>query len=82
MWFVYVLLCEDMSLYTGISDDPDARFRVHKEGKGSKYTRSHKPVRCIYLEEHLSKSLALKREYKIKSWNRDRKIRELGLKIT
>lgn len=80
MWHVYILLCEDSSLYTGISDDPDARFEVHKSGKGSKYTRSHKPTKQIYLEEVASRSEALKRELEIKSWTREKKIRELGLK--
>lgn len=81
MWFVYILLCEDNSLYTGISDDPDSRLEVHKSGKGSKYTRSHKPVKRIYLEKVNSKSEALKREIEIKSWQRKQKIRNLGLKI-
>lgn len=82
MWFVYILLCEDNSLYTGISDDPDARFQVHKSGKGSKYTRSHKPVKRVHLEEVASRSEALKRELEIKSWPRNRKIRELKIDLT
>jgi putative endonuclease len=82
MWFVYILLCEDSSLYTGISDDVLARFEAHRSGKGSKYTRSHKPIKIVYQEQLSSKSLALKRELEIKSWPRNRKIRELNLKIT
>ncbi len=81
MWFVYILLCEDSSLYAGISDDPEARLEVHLKGKGGKYTRSHKPVKRVYLEEVISRSEALKREFEIKSWSREKKIRELGLKI-
>ncbi|OGH19646.1 MAG: hypothetical protein A2868_04295 [Candidatus Levybacteria bacterium RIFCSPHIGHO2_01_FULL_40_15b] len=81
MWYVYVLLCSDDSLYTGSSNNPDARFEDHKNGKGGRYTRSHKPIKLLYTEEIESKSVALKRESEIKSWSRAEKIRILRLKI-
>lgn len=81
MWYVYVLLCEDGSLYTGSSNSPRERFVDHKNGKGGKYTRSHKPVKLLYIEQLESKSEALKREIEIKSWNREEKIKLLKLKI-
>ncbi len=79
MWYVYVLLCEDNSLYTGISPDPQKRFVEHKKGKGGAYTRSHKPLKIIYLEKADSKSSALKRESEIKGWSRIEKIHTLQL---
>lgn len=81
MWFVYMLLCKDGSFYTGVSDNPKQRFLDHKNGKGGRYTRSHKPTRIIYLEKLSSKSEALKRERKIKGWNRDKKIKILKLRV-
>lgn len=81
MWYVYILLCEDGSLYTGSSNDPEARFEHHKIGKGGRYTRSHKPVRQVYLEQLNSKSEALKREIQIKSWSRAKKIQTLSLNV-
>lgn len=81
MWFVYILLCSDGSFYTGSSNDLGKRFLEHKNGKGGRYTRSHKPVRVIYSEEFRTKSEALKREAEIKSWNRDKKIQALNLLI-
>ena len=81
MWYVYVLLCADNTLYTGSTNEPDQRFEKHKNGKGGKYTRSHKPLKRIYLEEFTSKSLALKREIEIKSWSRVNKIKNLKLSI-
>ncbi len=81
MWFVYILLCSDGSLYTGISNNLDVRFSEHKNGKGGRYTRSHKPVRRVYLEELNSRSEALKKESQIKSWSRKKKIRILKLDI-
>jgi putative endonuclease len=80
MWFLYILLCSDNSLYTGISTNPQRRFLDHKSGKGGRYTRSHKPVKIIYLEKLPDKSQALKRELQIKRWRRERKIKMLKLK--
>ncbi len=79
MWFVYILLCEDQSFYTGISNNVDRRYAQHKSGNGGKYTRSHKPIKLVYQEELISRSDALKREAEIKSWSRDRKIKDLRL---
>ncbi|OGG25749.1 hypothetical protein A2960_05380 [Candidatus Gottesmanbacteria bacterium RIFCSPLOWO2_01_FULL_39_12b] len=80
MWFVYVLLCSNQSLYTGITKDPKQRFLEHINGKGGRYTRSHKPVKIVYKEESSTKSEALKREKQIKGWSRLEKIRNLNLK--
>jgi len=82
MWFVYILLCSDNSLYTGYSPDPKKRFLEHKRGKGGKYTRSHKPLKIIYTEEFATKSEALKREIEIKSWPRRKKITILKLSLS
>ena len=79
-WFVYVLLCNDQSLYTGISNNPQQRLVEHQNAKGGRYTRSHKSVKIVYQEQFSSKSAALKREAEIKSWDRKKKI--VQLKIT
>ena len=81
MWFVYILLCEDHSLYTGYSDNPQKRFLEHKAGRGAKYTKSHKPLKLLYTETYASKSEALKREIEIKSWSRQQKIARLNLAV-
>jgi len=81
MWYVYILLCSDGSLYTGSSNNPDVRFSEHKNGKGGRYTRSHKPIKRVYLEELKSKSEALRRENQIKGWRREKKIRVLKIII-
>jgi len=59
MWFVYVLLCDGGSLYTGVSSDPQKRFLEHQTGKGARYTRMHKPQKIIHLEKFLTKGAAL-----------------------
>lgn len=79
MWFVYVLLCEDGSFYTGATNNLEERLVEHKLGKGGRYTRSHKIIKIIYSQEFSTKSKALKRESEIKSWSREKKIKILGL---
>lgn len=81
MWYVYVLLCADRSLYTGISLDLRRRFLDHKSGKGSRYTRMKIPKKFVYSEKCKSKSEALKREKQIKGWSRRKKIDMLRLDI-
>lgn len=72
--FVYIILCEDNSLYTGYSTDYKRRFNQHLVGKGAKYTKSHRPKEIIYIKEFTDKSLALKYEYKIKQLSKKDKI--------
>lgn len=81
MWIVYVLLCSDKSLYTGYTDNLEKRFVSHKEGKGAKYTKSHKPIKIVYSEIFEQKNDALKREAEIKKWERKDKIQRLGLSL-
>lgn len=82
MWFVYILLCADNSLYTGATNDLDKRFLKHKSGKGGNYTRSHMPLKIVNKENFATKSEALKREIEIKSWNRAKKIQTFNLDIS
>lgn len=77
MWFVYILLCGDGSFYTGISNNLKKRLLEHQSGQGSRYTRSHQPVKLIYQEKLSSYSAALRREMEIKKWSRERKMKTL-----
>lgn len=79
MWFVYILLCEDNSFYTGSTNNLEKRFLDHKAGKGGRYTRSHKPIEVIYSQQFNTRSESLKKEAEIKSWNREKKIKILNL---
>ena len=74
-WFTYIIECEDKSLYTGITNDLNRRFEEHSIGIGSKYTYSHKPVRILFSEEYKTRSEALKREWQIKGWSHDKKLK-------
>lgn len=79
MWYVYVLLCEDGSFYTGSTNNLENRFLDHQKGRGGRYTRSHQVVKMVYSETLSTKGEALKREWEIKSWKRGKKIKELKL---
>ena len=66
-WQVYIVLCSDNSLYTGITTDMERRFREHAEGRGAKYFRGRQPLRVIYLEQGHDQSSAARREARIKA---------------
>lgn len=65
-WQVYMILCSDNSLYTGITTDPARRLRQHASGRGAKYFRGRRPEKLLYLETGHSRSSAGRREAEIK----------------
>ena len=67
-------------MYCGISNDLKKRLIEHNSGKGAKYTRSRRPVVLGGVSPELTKSDALKLEYKIKQLPAQRKITELTRK--
>jgi putative endonuclease len=68
-YFVYVLLCEDGSFYTGYAGNLKARIKQHIAGNGARYTRLHRPKKLVYVEEFATRSEAIKRERMIKRLN-------------
>jgi putative endonuclease len=73
-WCVYMILCSDDSLYTGITTDMERRFKQHEEGRGAKYFRGRSPKQIVYLEQGLSRSSASRREIQIKNLSRSEKL--------
>jgi len=69
-WQVYIILCSDNSLYTGITTDIDRRFRQHGAARGAKYFRGRQPLQVVYLETGHSRSSAAAREAGIKAMSR------------
>jgi putative endonuclease len=72
-WFVYIVICQDSTFYTGITKAVAARISAHNAGKGAKYTRSRLPVELQYYEEYETESEARKREYELKHMTRSQK---------
>ncbi len=62
MFYVYILKCCDSSYYTGYTSNLNKRLKQHKNGIGSKYTKTRLPVELVYYEELDDKSFVIKRE--------------------
>lgn len=76
-WCVYILRCGDGTLYTGITNNLDARVVAHNAGKGAKYTKTRRPVTAVYSEPSEGRSGASKREYAVKRLTRAEKMQLL-----
>ncbi len=73
VWSLYILQCSDGSFYTGVTNDIDRRFRMHQDGKASRFTRTRRPVTLIYSETCGTRSQALTRECAVKALGRPAK---------
>jgi putative endonuclease len=78
VWYVYILRCRDGSLYTGATNDVDARIARHAAGSGARYTRSRLPVRLVHVERTAGRSAALRREAAVKRLTRAEKLALVG----
>lgn len=79
-WFVYIILCSDESLYTGITTDVERRFQEHLSQRGAKYFRGRDPVKVIYQESGHTRSSASIKEAQIKALPRKDKLLLLSTK--
>lgn len=46
-YFVYVLECENNSIYIGVAIDINKRFKQHIGGYAAKFTEENKPIKII-----------------------------------
>ena len=74
-YYIYVLLCEDGSYYTGYAKGIDLRVKQHRRGVGARYTKMHRPKRLVYAEEFDTIGEAMKREREIKHLSHEEKHR-------
>ncbi len=72
-WSVYMILCSDSSLYTGITTDVSRRFRQHADKKGAKYFRRCRPLQLVFVEEGHNRGSATQREAAIKKMKPEEK---------
>ncbi len=74
-YYVYIVECNDKTLYTGIATNIKRRLDEHNSSqKGAKYTRNRRPVKLMYKEELEDRSSASKREHTIKKLTREKKL--------
>jgi putative endonuclease len=73
MGYMYIILYEDGSYYTGSTINIDKRLSEHFNGICANHTSKHKPVKLVYLEELPTIQLAFYREKQIQGWSRKKK---------
>lgn len=75
MYYVYIIECNDKTLYTGITTNLERRITEHNNGnRGAKYTSSRRPVKLLYSKAYKNRSKASKEEAKIKKLPRVEKL--------
>jgi len=73
-WYVYMVRCNDDSLYTGVATDVYRRVEEHNgKEKGAKYTRARQPVELVYKKRCRDRSSAQKQEASLKQLTRAEK---------
>jgi putative endonuclease len=65
-WYLYMIECDNGSIYTGIAVDVVSRYLAHACGKGAKYTRAHKPRELLLAVRYPDRSVASRAEYDFK----------------
>ena len=73
-FYVYMLECVDGSVYTGHTDNLEARLPAHDQGAFRGYTSSRRPVKLIFAETFRARDDAFRREREIKGWTRAKKM--------
>ncbi len=71
--FVYMLRCNDGTLYTGYTVDLKKRLALHGKGRGSKYVRSKLPVEMVFAKAFKDYKRALKEELVLKRKSKNQK---------
>ena len=73
-WFLYILRCNDGTLYTGVTTDVRRRLKEHNSSSsGAKYTKTRRPVEVVYWTCFEDRSSAQKAECKFKQLTRKQK---------
>ena len=74
LYYIYILRCNDNSLYVGITSDLDNRLMEHNAGKyADAYTYSRRPVILVFYQAFTEPNQAIEFEKKIKKWSRAKK---------
>ncbi|MFC1708677.1 GNAT family N-acetyltransferase [Candidatus Omnitrophota bacterium] len=72
-FYVYVVRCNNDSLYTGYTNNLKKRIVLHNNGKGAKYTRDRRPVKLAWFKEYRNFRNAFLEEKRIKKLTRPQK---------
>ncbi len=80
MWYLYIALCNDSTLYTGIATNLERRELEHNTDntRGARSLRAKRPIKIVYSEAYQTQAEARKREVEIKHWKRKYKLKLIG----
>ncbi|WP_203294122.1 GIY-YIG nuclease family protein [Maricaulis parjimensis] len=68
---VYILASKrNGTLYVGVTGDIAIRVWMHKQGKGSAFTRKYGVDKLVWCEFHEDFGFAIAREKQLKNWRR------------
>lgn len=74
-YWLYIVKCNDGTLYTGITTDLKRRVDEHNSSHlGAKYTYARRPVQLVYKKAYESRSEASQAEAALKKLPRDAKL--------
>ncbi|MDC6350504.1 GIY-YIG nuclease family protein [Zeaxanthinibacter sp. PT1] len=72
---VYMILCVDNTIYTGITNNLTRRYYEHSCGLNPlAYTYSRRPIRLIFQQDFLNFEGAVFFEKKLKKWSHKKKM--------
>jgi putative endonuclease len=77
-WCLYLIECRNGALYAGITNDLQARYAAHVQGRGARYTRANPPLRLIGSRPYADRSSATRAECAIRRLSREGKLRFLA----
>jgi putative endonuclease len=74
-WYLYMVRCQDASIYVGVTQDVPRRFAEHcaQGARCAKYLRGRAPLQLISTFELANKREALQLEYRLKRKSRQQK---------
>ena len=74
VWYLYLLECKSGAYYAGITNNLEARFDAHQQGRGARYTRANPPLRILASRIFPDRSTATIAEAQLKRMPRSKKL--------
>jgi len=73
-YFVYILKCNDLSYYTGVTNNLEKRLAEHNGNYSiTSYTFKRRPVELVFSQQFHDIQQAIALEKQIKGWAEERK---------
>lgn len=74
VYTTYILQCANGQYYIGSTDNIEMRMKEHETGQdGALFSKAHRPVKCVFMQEFATREEAYAREKQLKGWSRAKK---------